>query len=417
MSWFKRAPPGPAPEDAAAAPSVPTRAPPHDYTIESEVLAHYFDFNRGEIDASIAACQACAGRDSVNRIAWFIPNAASAFAAGIHTILRVADYLWRVHGIAQVFCVDRAPSIEAARERIAEAYPELAAAAEIVPLAQIGVAPTLGPVDAAIATLWITALSVLRLRDVRRKLYFVQDWEPEFYPAGSSSALVEATYRFGFHALCSSPALAVCYREFGGSAEHFTYAVDTTVFHPNRSPRADEAPFTLFAYGRPFQPRNCYELVAAALHVIKAQLGDRIDIVLAGGTWDPAAHGLAGVARNLGMVPHGSMGDVYRSADIALCLTASRNPSVVMLELMACGTPVVTTRNIYHGWMSAGDAVWFESEPSRGALAATVLDVLRRPDRGEVHASRALALIRQRFADWTPACELVARAVTHRDAE
>jgi len=263
----------------------------------------------------------------------------------------------------------------------------------------------------------VTALSVLRLRDVRRKLYFVQDWEPEFYPASSSSTLVEATYRFGFHGLCSSPALAACYREIGGSAEHFTYAVDTAVFYPDRSRRAENAPFTLFAYGRPFQPRNCYELVAAALRDIKGRLGDRIDIILAGGAWDPAVHGLGGVARNLGMVAHGSMGDVYRSADIALCLTASRNPSVVMLELMACGIPVVTTRNIYHGWMSAGEAIWFESEPSRGALAATVLDVLRDPDRGQAQAARALALVARRFADWTPACELAARAVAHIGAE
>ncbi len=384
--------------------------PPHDYAAEAAALVHFFDFTAADIAASIAGCADAARRPSVGRVAWFIPHVASAFAGGIHSILRVADHLRVAGGIAQVFAVMGAGDVAAARARIGEAFPDLAARSEIVVLDGVHARPQLGNLDAAFATLWMTALPVLFLRDVRRKLYFMQDWEAEFYPAGSTSAIVEATCRFGFHAVCTSPPLAESYRDLGGSAEFVTYAADPALFHARRPERAPDAPRMLFCYGRPGHPRNCYELAAAALRDIKARLGGGIDIVLAGGAWDPAAHGLAGVARNLGMVAHDAMGDVYRAADVALCLTASRNPSFMLLELMACGTPVVTVRNRHADWM-LGEGAAFVCEASRSDIAATVIAVLGDPARAAAHVARAQAVIAERFSDWRPACDRVLEIV------
>jgi glycosyltransferase involved in cell wall biosynthesis len=389
----------------------PRHAPPHDYAAESEALAHFFDFTRDDVFASAADCHLSQKRPPCNRVAWFVPHANSAFAGGIHTILRVSDYLLTVKGVAQVLCVVGAPDEQTARARIAEAFPSLAAAAEIVVLSGIDQVPDLGPLDAAIATLWMTSLAVLFLRGARRKFTFLQDWEPEFYPAGSTSTLVEASYRFGFHAICGSTSLAAGYRALGGTAEHFTYAADPAIFHARRPLRNPTDPWRLFCYGRPSVPRNNYELAAAALRDIKLRLNDRIDIVLSGGDWDPAEHGLGGVARNLGIVTHDKMGDVYRSADVALCFTASRNPSIVMLELMACGTPVVTTRNLHHAWFPADSDTVFACEGSRAEIARTVLSVLDQPALREAHVSRGLAMINDRFSDWTPVCERIAQAI------
>jgi glycosyltransferase involved in cell wall biosynthesis len=384
---------------------------PHDYAAESQVLAQFFNFTRDDIAASLADCRAEATRPLVNRIAWFIPHAPSTFAGGIHTVLRMADYLRSMAGMDQVLCVTGAPGVDAARARIAEAYPALAAAAEIVVLDRIDQAPALGAADAAIATLWVTALPVLLLRQVRRKLYLLQDWEPEFYPAGSTSVLVEASYRFGFHAVCGSASLAEAYRELGGTAEHFGYAADPAIFHARRPIRDPAEPKRLFCYGRPTHPRNCYELAAAALRDIKKHYGANIDIVLAGGDWDPATHNLAGIARNLGLVPHERMADIYRACDVALCFTASRNPSIVMLELLACGTPVVTLHNRCHAWLPRGNDILFECEASRSEIAATVRHVLEQHTVREAHVARGLALIQRKFSDWSRAGALIARAV------
>jgi glycosyltransferase involved in cell wall biosynthesis len=401
-------PSAPAPAVAEAPKKKP---PPHDYAAEAETLVHYFDFTSDDIASSIAACRAEAGRPPVNRVAWFIPHAASAFAGGIHTVLRFADHLRTAGGIAQVLVVIGAPDAILARARVAEAYPALAEAAELVVLDRIDEVPELGPLDAAIATMWMTTLPVLFLRDVRRKLYFLQDWEAEFYPAGSTSALVEASCRFGFHAICTGMPLAASYRELGGTAECVSYAADPAIFHPRRPPRAAGGPQKLFCYGRPGFPRNCYELAASALRDIKAQLFEKVDIFLAGGEWDPAEHGLRGVARNLGMIAHAEMGDVYRMADVALCLTASRNPSFMLLELMACGTAIVTVRNRHAAWMLGDGEIAFECEASRSELADTVLAALADPALRAARVARGLEVVAARFSDWSPACERVMAAV------
>ena len=390
---------------------MPTRPAPHDYAAEAEALAHWFDFSEADIAASAAGCAAAAGQMRSRRVAWFVPHVGSAFAGGIYTALRIADHL-RTRGIAQVLCVVGAQGGEAdARAQLAQAWPDLAAACEIVLLRHVGEAPPpLGPLDAAIATLWMTTLPALKLRHVRRKLYLMQDWEPEFYPAGSVSALVEATCRFGFHAVCGGPAVAQAYRELGGAAEHFSYAVDLERFHARRPARAGA--LRVFCYGRPSNPRNCFELAAAALRDVKAALGERVEIVAAGAEWEPADHGLAGVVRNLGMLELEGLGDLYRSCDAALCLSSSRVPSLVLLELMACGTPVVTTRSRHAAWMFEGSSgAVIESEPGRSALAGSLLRLLSDDALRRSQAACARALAEARFGDWGDACRAVERAV------
>ena len=52
--------------------------------------------------------------------------------------------------------------------------------------------------DAVFATGWETAYPVFNDAGDARKCYFVQDFEPLFYPVGSEYVLAENTYRFNF---------------------------------------------------------------------------------------------------------------------------------------------------------------------------------------------------------------------------
>ena len=72
---------------------------------------------------------------------------------------------------------------------------------------------------------------------MRAKFYFVQDNEPQFYPAGAASALAEETYRFGFPGIVNTPGLADVYRAYGNPAVSFVPAVDLERYHPPRTPR------------------------------------------------------------------------------------------------------------------------------------------------------------------------------------
>ena len=58
----------------------------------------------------------------------------------------------------------------------------------------------------------------------------------DFGRAGSASALVENTYRFGFYGIANTVSLKDIYeREFGAKAAHFSPCVDLSVFHPPES--------------------------------------------------------------------------------------------------------------------------------------------------------------------------------------
>ena len=148
------------------------------------------------------------------------------------------------------------------------------------------------PADASIATLWLTAYAVARAQNTKRKFYLVQDFEPMFYPASTSYALAEETYRLGLYALCNTENLRQIYAdEYGGKGMSFMPAIDPSVFHAHDRPfRSDDAPTTVFVYARPGHWRNCWELASLALRELKERLGDGVRVVTAG-SWatDPDA--------------------------------------------------------------------------------------------------------------------------------
>ncbi len=67
-----------------------------------------------------------------------------------------------------------------------------------------------------VATSWATAYPVYNARSRGKRFYFVQDYEPWFYPVGALSLLAENTYRMGLHAITAGKWLATKLRsEFG----------------------------------------------------------------------------------------------------------------------------------------------------------------------------------------------------------
>ena len=62
--------------------------------------------------------------------------------------------------------------------------------------------------DAIFATGWETAYPVFNSSVTAKRYYFVQDFEPYFYPVGSEYVLAENSYRFGFHGITAGGWLA-----------------------------------------------------------------------------------------------------------------------------------------------------------------------------------------------------------------
>ena len=284
-------------------------------------------------------------------IIWLLPFFHHVYFGGTHTLLRFADHFARVHGVATHFhCYDVGQGpLPQMRTKVGEAFPALAGAtftsAETRP-------ERLPPCDAAIATLWSSAYPILRMRQARSKFYLVQDNEPQFYPAGSGSALAEETYRFGLPGIVNTPGLAEVYRSYGNAAVSFVPAVDLQRYHPPTQPRDPGAPARVFFYARPSTARNSFGLGMAALATLKRAHGERVEIICAGENWNPAQFGLTGRVRNLGVLGSlDNVGALYRSCDIGLVFMHTKHPSYQPFEFMASGMATVSNINPATSWL------------------------------------------------------------------
>ncbi|MFO0957366.1 MAG: glycosyltransferase [Isosphaeraceae bacterium] len=377
------------------------RVPTDPYFHEARGVVSWLDLNPSQIELSKALQAAHSGPLAIRSINWFIPDFPSAFYGGIYTILRFASHWKSRYGVRNRFYLVGGGDPQKIGEAMAKAYPNLHG--ETVRLirseAEIG---SLEYADACVSTFWTTAFYALKFMRTRRKFYFIQDFEPMFYPAGSISGLVEATYRFGFYGLTNTVSLREIYEDdFGGKAHDFTPCVDPEIFHPpaEAAPRRPGQPRRIFFYGRPFNTRNGFELGTAALRRFKERMGDKVEILGAGDTWNPADYGLEGVIKNLGMLTFEQTGDLYRSCDIGMVLMFTRHPSYLPLEFMASGCLVVTNRNPATGWLLKDGENCLLVEPTVDSLADALergLDEsIRRPIIRNAHE-----MIRDHYADW-----------------
>ncbi|HKV41948.1 MAG TPA: glycosyltransferase family 4 protein, partial [Blastocatellia bacterium] len=217
------------------------------------------------------------------------------------------------------------------------------------------------------------------------------------------------TYRFGYYGITNTISLQQSYEaEYGGRAIHFTPNVDLQVFHSEgRSALAAGPKWQVFCYARPRHPRNAFQLVAAAMRILKKNLGRRVRIVCAGGQWDAAQYGLDGVVENLGVLPYRETAELYRQSDVGVALMLTRHPSYIPLELMASGCLVVTNRNYWTRWLLEDGLNCLLSDASPSSIAAKVELALTNEELRRQIATYAERFVRERYADWTPEMERV----------
>jgi glycosyltransferase involved in cell wall biosynthesis len=247
--------------------------------------------------------------------------------------------------------------------------------------------------DASIATFWTSAYPLLKNRSSLRKFYFIQDYEPLFYPAGTYYSLVEATYRFGFPGIVNTPGLCDVYRrEFAAPAVSFTPATDPELFHPPRS--REERPFRVFFYGRPETDRNAFELGLAALRRFQQQHGPEVEVVVAGSDVAPEIAQRAPGLRFLGRLPYPETADLYRKCHAGLVLMLTKHPSYLPFELMSCGAVPVANVNPANAWLLRDGETALVAEPSPSLLAGALERLLRDPGLRDRLSNAGQALVR-----------------------
>ena len=197
----------------------------------------------------------------------------------------------------------------------------------------IGVAD-MPPSEFCVASNWHTAYAVRDFGACRRKVYFVQDWEPSFYPAGTERALAEATYRFGFECVCAGRWLAQKVSKYGSRAASFDLAYDPAVYYPGPVPYARNR---VVFYARHETPRRGAELGLLALALLKGKRPD-VEVVLFGSESLP--YKLPFDYTRAGVLGERELAELYRGAAVGLSISLT-NYSLVPQEMLACGLPVV----------------------------------------------------------------------------
>jgi glycosyltransferase involved in cell wall biosynthesis len=320
---------------------------------------------------------------------WYLPPFDNPFYGGVMTILRLADSLHREHGIQQRFLICGGSDASEIRFHLSRSFPSLSHA-EVKVLATPEAIRHVPPSDYSIATLWTTAYVLLGVQNTGYKFYLIQDYEPAFYPAGSTYAQAELTYRFGFYGICNTQTLKEMYeREYGGCSVVLEPSIDTNVFHPGHERQS--SPKRLFYYARPGTPRNGFELAAAALAQVKQKYGAAVDIVCAGAVWKPGEYGLRGLVRTVGLLAYPATADLYRSCHVGCVMMMTKHPSYLPFELMACGATVVANFNEANAWLLKDGENCLLSPPSASCLASTLLYALDHHDD--------LASVRQKAAE------------------
>ncbi|MBC9936591.1 MULTISPECIES: glycosyltransferase family 1 protein [unclassified Leucobacter] len=260
------------------------------------------------------------------------------------------------------------PSLEETKRMLekSDAYPEISAPIEPYDETR-GVAQS---VDAIFATGWETAYPVFNDTHVAKRFYFVQDFEPSFYPVGTQTMLAENTYRFGFHGITAGGWLpGKLGEDFGMDCDHFDFAAEPDNYSVTNTAERDE----LFFYARPVTERRAFEF---GLLVLQEFSRMRPDVTINFAGWDLSSFDIPFPHRSHGAMALSDLNGLYNRCRAGLVLSLT-NMSLLPLELIAAGVVPVVNDGANNRLVSDHPGIEFVA-PTPHAMARRLLEVFER---------------------------------------
>lgn len=193
--------------------------------------------------------------------------------------------------------------------------------------------------DIVIATDMWTTFPAAQMTMMKERFYFVQDYEVLFHTHGTFTYVADMTYRMGFKVVCAGAWLhAICEQKYGLWTRSWDLAYDPLYYYLSDydSPPPND-PLRIAFYARASTPRRAVELGLEALEILASRkVPFSVDLFGQDGQdvfqkFDHTQHGLLTPTR---------LGDLYRRCDIGMVFSAT-NYSLIPMEMMACGLPVV----------------------------------------------------------------------------
>jgi hypothetical protein len=285
----------------------------------------------------------------------------SAGSGGHTTMFRMVEALEQAGHTCELLIYDRYGSPAESHEAVIRAnWPGVRAA---VRDARKGVD---GP-DVHIATSWGTAhVLARRVRLPSTRAYFIQDYEPYFYPRGSLYALAEDSYRFGFTCLALGNMVAECLkREAGVASVLVPFGCDTSVYSLTNCGERSGVVF----YTKPDVSRRGYLLAMLGLAEFHQKHPDQPIHV-----YGEHPRGLPfPVVRHDRMTP-ADLNALYNRSIAGLAMSFT-NISLVAEEMLAAGAiPIVNDSDLARADLDHPLVGWAPPTPSgiAGALGSAV---------------------------------------------
>ncbi|WP_210418393.1 glycosyltransferase family 1 protein [Agromyces intestinalis] len=297
------------------------------------------------------------------KVGWVM--AAPAAGSGGHTTLFRMIAGLRERGLSSViFLYDaRGGDLERHARVIREHWPWLDAEIRDARAGITGVA-------AAVASSWESAHVLAKYGTApMARLYFVQDFEPFFHPRGSTYALAENTYRFGFRIIALGRMVHSLLLERGVASDLVPFGRDAQSYRfENRGDRSG----VLF-YVRRQNERRGYSLGTLALEEFHRRHPEQ------------TIHTFGDTVSNwtVPVIDHGNLdpsqlNDLYNRVLGGLALSFT-NVSLVPEEMLAAGAiPVVNDDPYARVELRHSHVVWAAPDPS--ALAEALCTVVEAPD-------------------------------------
>ena len=269
-------------------------------------------------------------KDSLT-INWLMPPPGKG-SGGHMTLFRFIKYFELAGHTCRLYFHRPGPgsTVEAVRDAMGDGFPKIKASMEWLPDGK-----EMAEADAVFATSWQTAYTVYGSKISAKKFYFVQDYEPFFYPIGGFYYLSENTYRMGLRGITAGGWLEKkLHDDFGMITTKFDFGSDSKTYTYTNANNRNEVIF----YARPTTPRRAFEFGIAALDIFH-QKHPEYTINFIG--WDVSDFKIPFPFKNLGILNHSELNHLYNKCAVSLVMSLT-NMSLLPLELLSSGCiPVV----------------------------------------------------------------------------
>lgn len=333
------------------------------------------------------------------QINWIIPDF-NIGSGGHTTIFRMIKFLEEFGHTNTIYIYDKPGGIswttpEQARDIIKKHFIDINATVHF------GV-KNMQPSDILMATSWHTAYPAYTINNTKKKCYFVQDFEPSFYPTSAEGLFAEQTYKMGYKTICASPWLEKKMKEeYKADAGSFYLAYNQDIYTPSSSIQRENNRIAFYA--RQVTPRRAFELGVLALDIVKKKR-PTVEIDMFG--WDVSGQHIPFEYNNLGVQTANELADIYNRSTVGLVFSLT-NYSLLPQEMMACKLPIVecdgdNTRTIFSN--NPGITL---TEPNPHIVAEAIISLLDNPKKRDILADDAYKWVKQ--FTWKSAAEEIER--------